>query len=235
MLNPFDQPMQVAVGIRYEPQHRIADHVGMIIDKILHSHDSPFDPKFFPLTTAELNGRTLHNNETKDFFVVSHTDLIVMVNSLITFGSVEKLAEAFYNFGFQNLQSVAKVENVVRYGCLCGYVTSIHDLKKQVTSLFLSEFGQISDFTIRFAKRFPVEEAYIKKGVSDYHRMIFSINQDLNGKINISLDFQRIFEPPLQSSSFEKYSITQFVTDALFHIKKYGLSYFTDLLKDKAA
>jgi hypothetical protein len=133
------------------------------------------------------------------------------------------------------LQSAARIENIVRYGCLCGYVTSIHDLKKQLSPLFLGEFGQVSDFMIRFAKRLPVEEAYIKKGVSDYHRMIFTINQDINGKINISLDFQRIFEPPLESSAFEKYPITKFVNDALYNIKKYGLIHFLDLLKDKAA
>jgi hypothetical protein len=235
MESPFNQPVQVAIGVRYEPQHRVADHAGMIIDKILHSPNSPFDPNFFPLTTAELNGRTLHNDETKDFFTVSHTDLILMVNSLTNFGTVDKLAEAFYTFGFENLLSVARIENIVRYGCLCGYLTSIHDLKKQMTSLFLSEFGQISDFAIRFAKRLPVEEAYLKKGVSDFHRMIFIVNQALDGKINISVDFQRVFDPPLQSSAFDKYPIPKFVSDAQHHINKHGLPYFADLLKDKAA
>lgn len=234
-MNLFDQPSGAAVGIRYEPQHRVADHLGIIIDKILFTKDSPFVPKFFPLVATDFNSRTLHNSDTEDFLSVSQTDLILAVNSLTSFESIEKFGKDFYDFAFQSLLKEARIENIIRYGCVLRYAATADDLKTQLPSVFLSQFEPVKEFNLGISKQFPIEESIIKKDVNDYHKLIFQITQNTVGKIMITLDFQRIFDPSLKSDDFKDHPFTTFIQEAQRQINHRGLKYFVGLLKDKAA
>jgi hypothetical protein len=43
---------QLAFGVRYEPQYRVMDRIGTVIDEILRADGTPFGPETFPMTTA---------------------------------------------------------------------------------------------------------------------------------------------------------------------------------------
>lgn len=56
----------IVLCVRYEPQYRIGDSLGALVDSILHAAGSPYNPKFFPLSTSSAIEQELFNPDSRD-------------------------------------------------------------------------------------------------------------------------------------------------------------------------
>ncbi|MGA3084709.1 MAG: hypothetical protein ABSE95_07920 [Thermodesulfobacteriota bacterium] len=64
MLNISDYFIGLAIGIRFRANFSIEDQLGSIIDEILYSNKSYFNPKVFPKVRSLINGKILFNEST---------------------------------------------------------------------------------------------------------------------------------------------------------------------------
>ena len=93
--------------------------------------------------------------------------------------------------------------------------------KKFVDKTIGQTLGGINDINLSFSKRLPVNEALVKQYVNDYDNAIFNVikKADLN-EIFMSIDYQRYYEPFLESSS--QIQFDEFISQADgFTQKKY--------------
>lgn len=59
----------------------------------------------------------------------------------------------------------------------------------------------VNDIDLKFSRKFPVPESLTKKNIYDYDNVIFNIIKRADkDELYISVDYQKYFEPFLQSS-----------------------------------
>src|ERR1700752_950302 len=69
---------RVSFGVRYEPQYKVIDHLGGMVDAILRTDGTPFGPDVFTHTAAaEVNERVLIGKGNKKNLRLNQQDVIL--------------------------------------------------------------------------------------------------------------------------------------------------------------
>jgi hypothetical protein len=75
----------------------------------------------------------------------------------------------------------------------------------------LKDFPRTNSLFMRFTRRIPVEEAFAKKRVDDYHTAIYAVEQAESGDVVFSIDYKDYFQPPLDAKEFADRPFSAFV------------------------
>jgi len=205
----------IALGIRFQPNFTITDQLGRISDEILFSPDSFFNPDVFKETqNTPSRQQRLINEDTKDRLVIDAQNIVLEINLSDSkqFGvdDVSKILEAFNNQIIKGILNDFSIERFIRIGYISKYQFSdenfLNSIINQITGV---ESKGVSDLNLRFSKRIPLGESYAKQDVNNFNNAIFTLSKKPDEvKVNISIDFQKFYEPVLLSSrkiEFDKF------------------------------
>ena len=215
---------RVAFGVRYEPQYKIRDNMGAVIDEILGGRDSPFGPEFFPLSESGPHVHRLLNPRTGDSLTITQSDTVMTVHVPTSdVVGVRRLAESFSRHVVTSVREQARLGQVLRYGVLLQLAECSQELDRSPVSVFLQPADvEAKDLHVRFSRRLAAEEALFRKDVSDYVNVISTVRQDEDGQVWFTLDYQVYFDPPLDRSDWASgnYQFDKFANRGVVHFEK---------------
>ena len=216
--------MSIVLGIRFRANFSIEDQLGQIVDQILYSKDSYFNPKIFPIVKSGVGQKVLSNDSTGDQLTIDNSNIILEAIFGESF-TVSQHKEVLQHFEADIIKKVMKkfaIKEMVRIGYIKRYVFKVENLaSKFVDKTIGGTLDGINDISLSFSKKIPVTEALVKKDVNDYDNAIFTIikKADLS-EIFMSVDYQRYFDPFLPTAT--EIPFDQFIDQAeLFNNNKY--------------
>ena len=205
MIDDFDKYLTKSIiGVRYRLNPKLTDSLGSVIDKILYADKTYFSPVRFPISqNSSFNERIICNNDRNDILKINtfNTQLEIGINER---SDVQHRNKAFSAFNDQILQGIFKEEKITsinRIGFVNRYDFPIKRISRNLINSFLGEsFENVNDIELRFSKKIMPKEAS-KKGIDNFENVIYSISKKTDqDNIVIILDFQKYFNPPLESS-----------------------------------
>lgn len=210
MDNINDYFIGLAVGVRFRANFSIEDQMGSIVDNILYSKNSYFNPSKFP-TVKNLIGRKIIFNElTQSKIHIDNSNLIIDINFSDETGYIkEDVPELIRKFDEQIIKNILlgyKIKEIVRIGFVKRYLYPIEDLATTfVDKTIGNTLGGINDINLSFSKKFTTPEGQVKQDVHDYDNAIFNVikKADLN-EIFMAIDYQRYFLPFLDNAGVIK-------------------------------
>ena len=217
MIETLDQFLiGIAIGVRFRANFSIEDQLGRIVDQILYSKGSYFNPKIFPLAESNVGKRLLINPETDDKLRIDNSNIILEIQFGTTF-KTKQIKEILSKFEGQIIKQVMKtfsIKEIVRIGYIRRYLFNLQDLAKTFVDKTIGEtLGGVNDINLRFSKKLPVEVALAKESVNDYNNAIFNIIKKADrDEIFMSVDFQKYFDPFLPS--YAEIGFRPFIEDA---------------------
>ena len=222
----------VAMGVRYEPQYRIGDSMGTLVDSILHAAGGPYNPAFFPLSNASPVQQELFNPDTGDKLRINQSDTILELNiQSKELTKILQVAKDFSHFVLGPMQKIARLGRILRYGMVVRFDESGTDALQRPTRRFADpELPKPRDLGVRFSYRLPTEEGFSRKHVNDYRNLIFSIFENQSGQVALAFDYQKYFSPMLEASEISSHPFPTFVEDAI-HYHKTQFAKWIDILK----
>jgi hypothetical protein len=210
MIDKLDQHIiGVAIGIRYRANFSIEDQIGSITDKILYSKNAFFNEHIFPLTQNQVNAKILINDKTGDKLTVNNSNIVLELNFGNSFKK-EDLPAIYENFNEQIVDGILKtykITQITRIGIVTRYLFNEPDLSKSfIKKTIGGSFDGINDIDLRFSKKFPVSDSLVKKDIFDYENVIYNVIKRADkDELFVSLDFQKFFDPYLETSSGIKF------------------------------
>jgi hypothetical protein len=195
----------IVIGIRFRANFSIEDQLGYIIDRILYTKDSYFNPSMFPRVLGRVTEKILVNEKTENTLTINNSNILLEIN-LEHKGDLKYLDEIYTNFDTQIINGIMmhyKITQINRIGFVGRYLFDKPELPAKFLEKTIGKTLEgVNDINLRFSKKYPVDEALAKKDINDYHNVIFNVikKADLN-ELFISIDFQRHFDPFLDSAS----------------------------------
>lgn len=185
----------LTIGIQFKKAFRVLDYWGKIVDDILTSPDSGFDPTYLPLMHSQTYDKVLRNAETEDYIRLTAEDLQYCHHLTSKGMSVEVQRAKFFERVNQTLVHTvldAFNLNIMRIGMV--YETQIGDAqyKQFMQRYFAEDMQDISAF--RFSKREVTPEALRNKSINNYINKIYTLLDNEKGKI-LAYDYQEFFIP----------------------------------------
>jgi hypothetical protein len=204
---------RVALGVRYEVRWSVADRLGAIVDRILRQGGTPFTPEMFPRTIREESSQTILNPETQDSLRITQQDTILDQHlDTRDLTAVTDLGEQFDRYVLTPLREVADVRDIIRYGMLFRLAECQASLGESPVQRFLgNDFENVRALTMRFERRLPAMEAFVRKGVNDFRNVFYVLDQAADGEVNLAMDYQHYFAPPLGADEWNKRPFSSFV------------------------
>lgn len=200
-----DYLISIAIGIRYRANFSIEDQLGKIIDKILYSKNSFFNPTIFPFVQNNVNEKKLINEKTQDYLTINNSNIIleIFLGETFKITDIEEIVEKFEQQIIKGILKEFNITQIVRAGLIKRYVFNIEDLAKTfIDKTIGGTFEGINDINLSFSKKFPVKDALREKEIFDYDNVIFNIikKSDLN-ELYTSIDYQKYFLPYLNNAN----------------------------------
>lgn len=210
----------VVLGVRYEPQYRVRDVMGTLVDTILHAAASPFNPKVFPLSETGPIAQELLNPETGNSIKINQSDtLLEFALPTTELRKISTLGKEFQNFILGPLHKLCGVSRIVRYGLMTRFDEKGTQILQRPTVRYGDpDLPKSRDFVVRFSHRLPTNEGYFRKNVSDFRNVIYTM-QENEGQISLSLDYQEYFTPMLEASEWGTHPFPSFVDDSIHYQK----------------
>jgi hypothetical protein len=200
-----DYLISIAIGIRYRANFSIEDQLGKIVDQILYSKNSFFNPKVFPLVQNNVNEKRLINEKTQDYMIINNSNIIleIFLGETFTASDIDEIVDKFEQQIIKGILKEYNITQIVRAGFIKRYVFGIEDLAKTfIDKTIGGTFEGINDINLSFSKKFPVADALREKEIFDYDNVIFNIikKSDLN-ELYTSIDYQKYFLPYLNNAN----------------------------------
>jgi len=205
-----DYLISIAIGVRYRANFSIEDQLGKIVDQILYSSDSYFNPKVFPLVRNNIVEKKLINEETSDSMLINNSNIILEIFFDKTFNNKD-LDIIVSNFQRQIIDGILKeykITQITRVGFIKRYVFKMEDLAKTfINKTVGGTLEGINDINLSFSKKIPTPDSLLEKSILDYDNLIFNIikKSDLK-ELYTSIDYQRYYDPFLNSASKMRFS-----------------------------
>ncbi len=215
-----------ALGIRFRANFSIEDQLGKIIDKILYSENSFFNPHVFPRVRNLVGKKILFNEITQDKLHLDNSNIILEINFIddSSFG-ISDMDNILKQFNEQIIKGIMKdftIKEISRIGYIKRYLFNLNSLAKSFVDKTIGmTLEGVNDINLSFSKKIPMAEALIKKDINDFENVIFNIvkKADLS-EIFMSIDFQQYYDPFLPS--YQQIYYDKFVSSAdIFNKKKY--------------
>ena len=228
---------RIVFGVRYQPQWRVADHLGEVVDRILRRSDEFFNAGALPLSDSTNNQHRLWNAQTIQEVILNERDAVLNFRLASPDATtVNSIAEAFDDEILGALRGTCKLTDIVRYGFLtefqeCGELLGILPTQRYLND----DFPNARSLNMQLSQRLATPEGHSKKGVDDFRNINYVINQDDNGAVKIALDYQRHFEPALNAKQFGERAFSEFVSQGLAYQQKSFAEWIGKLLRESEA
>lgn len=226
----------IAIGVRFRPNFVIEDNLGKIIDEILYSKDSFYNPQFFPETDSLPNRKVLLDNNKKNFLTISATDILLELNSS-QIASLEQIESKFKEQVLDNILNTYNVEAINRVGYLRRYELTDANIADKFLKQKIDFGDNIQDVNLRFSKKLIPYKSQAVKEVNDYHNIIYSfakVGANGNEKFRFSIDFQKLFIP---QADYQDFSDGKEYVEFIKNVNKYNgddfLNWFNKICGDK--
>lgn len=199
----------LAIGIRFRAHFSIEDQLGKIVDKILYSKNSFFNPEVFPVVYTTVKEKTLSNEQTGDKLLITNSDILLEIEFQKYFKR-EDLQLIFEKFKTEIINGIIKeynIREINRIGIIKRYIFNYKDYASTfINKTIGNTIEGINDINLKFSKKFPIEEALIKKDINDYYNAIFNVikKADLD-EIFMSIDYQKYFLPSINDYAELRY------------------------------
>jgi len=194
-----------AIGIRYRANFSIEDQLGKIADQILYSRKSLFNPNVFPNVLTNVNEKVLINKETQDHLVINNSNIVLEINfgELFNIDDLNEIVSKFNEEIVDGILKEFKVTEFNRVGFIRRYLFQIDKLANTfIEKTIGATLEGINDINLRFSKKIPEMQAYIKKDINDYYNAIFNIIKRADKQeLFMSIDFQKYFDPFLSTAT----------------------------------
>jgi hypothetical protein len=206
-----DYLIGIALGVRFRANFSIEDQFGKIADTILYSDGAFFEPNVFPRATSSASSRILFNEVTNDRLHIDNSNIILEINfgDDLKFkkGDLETILEHFDKQIIKGVMREFSIKEIKRIGYIRRYLFEIEKLANSfVNKTVGSTLGGVNDINLKFSKRFPVQEALVKKDVNDFDNAIFTVIKKADLKeIFMAVDYQSFFDPYLPASNQIKF------------------------------
>lgn len=200
----------IVIGVRYRANFSIEDSLGTIVDKVLYDKKSYFNPKIFPLVRDTGNGKLLFNDKNNDHLTINNSNIVL---DLLFDGSFKQencnqIIEKFNEQIIDGIMKQYKITEIIRVGFIKRYLFPLEDLAQSFINKTIGKTQDgINDINLRFSKKIPTSDAMVHRDVLDYSNVIFNIiKQSGKNELFVTIDFQKYFDPFLNSVNELKYS-----------------------------
>ena len=198
------------VAVRYRQNFSIVDKFGTIIDSILYGKGTFFTPEKFQFVQhTKADEKVLFNNENNNNLKINTSNMIleIFINDESDLAYKEAAFRAFDNQIIQDVLKNNRIVQINRIGYINRYIFPIKELAENfINKTIGSTIDNVRDINLRFSRKYPIPEAQVKKEIYDYHNSIYNvIKQSDKDEISFSVDFQRYYEPFLESSMLIKF------------------------------
>jgi len=218
----------IAVGIRFRANFKLEDKFGSIVDEILYSHDSFFNPVLFPEVLSNPVEKKLINQTTGNHFSINASNIILELNigEDINIADIHEINRRFHDDIVKGILEKFEISQINRIGYIKKYLFNIEQLSDVfVNKTIGNTLEGVNDINLRFSKKFPVMKSMAKQDINDYHNVIYNIIKKADKKeIFFSIDYQNYFSPPLNTAIQLKYM--EFIND----MEKYNALNYTQWL-----
>jgi hypothetical protein len=207
----------VIFGVRYEPQWALHDRIGAIVDAVLREPGTPFGPELFGLNTVDPMMHTLMG-KNGEYLKVNQQDTIlrVMAGDTRNLSRVTQIGEQFAQYVLQPLREIGRVRGIVRTGMILQLADARGSLKDPPINRYLADDVQnVTSLAMRFTRRLAAPEALVKKRVTDYRNVIYSVNESEEGEVITALDYQHSYVPPLDGKDWDERPFAAYVEGGL--------------------
>jgi len=227
----------IVIAIRYEPQYRVRDYMGSLVDAILHAASSPFNPTVFPLTEANPVGQDLFHPQMINNLKINQQDTLLEFQlGTKNLDTVLKLGKDFQTYVLDPLHKICGVSRIVRYGLVIRFdEKTTGNLQPPTVRYKDPDLPDPKDFGVRFSHRLPTQEGYFRKNVNDYRNIIYTLFENAKGQIGLSLDYQEYFTPMLEASEWTSRPFSSFVEEALHYHRTTFAAWVSHLSKKESA
>ncbi|WP_319560291.1 hypothetical protein [Marispirochaeta sp.] len=201
----------VALGIRFRANFTIEDQLGKIVDTILYSSKSYFNPTIFPKVRNLIGKKVLFNEISQDTLQIDNSNIILELNFGDEFSFRQKdLDNILRNFNEQIINGIMKefsIKEIVRIGYIRRYIFNLKDLAETFVNKTVGDTLEgVNDINLSFSKRIPLSASLTKSDVNDYDNAIFNVIKKADmEEIFMSVDYQSFFDPFLPSSGLVEF------------------------------
>lgn len=226
--NLNDYLVSLVIGIRFRANFSISDKFGSILDEILYSRDAFFNQDFFPLVLhTKADEKVLFNRDKDNKLTINSSNFILELNSIEDINLIDVL-ESFKNQIVLGVMKKHRIIQINRIGHINRYIFKVPDLAESFIEKTIGETLEgIKDINLRFSRKYTNPEALVKKDVYDYDNTIYNVIKRADkDDLFISIDFQRYFEPFLESTTLLDYD------NFMKKTSNYNSSYFLSWLND---
>lgn len=193
------------IGVRFRANFSIEDQLGSIVDKILYSRGAYFNSKFFPLVSSAGNGKVLHNDEEGKSLIINNSNIILEIGNCENYKSsqIEEICNKFNEKIITGVLKECKITEISRIGFVNRYLFKNPSLAHSFLEKSIGKALQgINDINLKFSRKYPTEKSLAKEEMNDYHIAIYNIiKKSDKDELFISLDYQKCFDPFLESST----------------------------------
>lgn len=217
----------IVIGIRFRANFAIEDKLGSIVDHILYTKDSYFNSEMFPAVLSDGGQKRLINETNKNYLSINNSNIVLEVN-FEEQKDIDNIPEINNRFNQDIINGIAKEFKITQINRV-GYIKKyLFDIKKLAETFIKKTVGStldgVNDINLRFSKKYPIEEALASKDINDYYNTIYGIIKKANrDEIFISVDYQRYYDPFLESSS--KVNFPEFLDKAERYNSKHYLEW----------
>jgi len=197
----------IVIGIRYRANFSIADNFGRILDEILYSNGAFFNQDFFPLVIhSKVDEKVLFNEDNKNRLTINSSNTIIELHNIDKV-NFKKIIESFNSQIVFGIMKKYKITQINRIGFISRYIFKEPTLAKNFIDKTIGETLEgIKDINLQFSRKYTISEALVKKDTYDYYNAIYNVIKRADkDELFISVDFQRFYEPVLESTSLIKY------------------------------
>lgn len=208
---------RVAFGIRYAPQYRVRDTLGVIIDAILRS--DPFNPDVFPESQVEPSQHTLLNPTNGDRLTITQADALLDITLKTSeLAKVSGVAKHFNTIVVKELKHFCNIGGAFRFGLLMRFAELPSDAYECPAKKYADEAissHPAKKLSLQSSYTLPTQEGFTKRGVEDYRSVIYTMNQEEPDRFSIAVDYQHYFDPLLSAQDWSAPLYERFVDGAL--------------------
>lgn len=108
--------ISMVIGVRFRANFSIEDQLGQIVDQILYSKDSYFNPKKFPLVKSGVGRKLLVNESTGDQLTIDNSNIIleIVFGDSFAIGDVKKILERYEDDIIRGVMKKFAIKEIVR-------------------------------------------------------------------------------------------------------------------------
>jgi len=231
--NLNDYLESIVIGIRYRANFSIADNFGNILDEILYSKGAFFNQDFFPLVLhSKADEKVLFNEDNKNSITINSSNVIIELHNVNKL-NLKKIIESFKSQIIFGVMKKYKITQINRIGFINRYIFKEKILADNFIEKTIGETLEgIKDINLQFSRKYTISEALVKKDIYDYYNAIYNVIKRANkDELFISVDFQKFYEPVLESTSLIKYD--QFIDKAYIYNSEDFLSWLNNNYRNK--